>query len=320
MPPARRSLTLVGLLIAAGTVTAAVSLAGFAASLWWPLELLAHFRAQYCAALLLLAAVVLAARRRAAAAAFGLVALLNAVPVAILWSGPEHADQEAGNGRWRAVLFNVYVFNERRDEVLAWLRAADPDFAVLLETDAGWLETLAPLRATHPHVVAQPRDDPFGIALFSKHPLREPRIELIGEAVVPSIVTGVELEGATMALLATHPVPPWGRLLVDLRNEQLARVGEVAAGLRRPLLLLGDLNTSQASPLFRELLTGSGLCDSTRGFGYQPTWPAGLPPLAIALDHCLHSEDIEILDRTIGPDLGSDHWPLIVDFRLRTAR
>jgi endonuclease/exonuclease/phosphatase (EEP) superfamily protein YafD len=323
VPRLRRSLSLAGLLVAAGAVTAAISLAAFAAGLWWPLELLAHFRAQYCGALLALSAAALLLRRRAAAAAFALVALLNAAPVVALWSAPDAVEgsrNAGGNARHRAVLFNVYVFNEQRERVLEWLRQTDPDIAVLLETDARWLETLAPLRASHPHVIAQPRSDPFGIALFSKHPLRAPRVELIGEAAVPSIVTGIELVGTTLTLVATHPVPPWGGLLVALRDQQLARVGDAVAALARPLLLLGDLNTSQASPLFGRLLAASGLRDSTRGFGYQPTWPTGLPLLAIPLDHCLHSEDIAIEDRRVGPHLGSDHWPLIIDFRLPSAR
>jgi endonuclease/exonuclease/phosphatase (EEP) superfamily protein YafD len=251
---------------------------------------------------------------------FALAALLNAAPVLLLWSGPGRGAGDDGSVRHRAVLFNVYVLNEQRARVLAWLRDTDPDFVVLLETDARWLDSLEPLRATHPHVVAQPRNDPFGIALFSRHPLHEARIELIGEAAVPSIFAGIELGGATATLAATHPVPPWGGLLAALRDEQLERIGERLASLSRPLLLLGDLNTSQASPLFGRLLAASGLRDSTRGFGLQPTWPADMPLLAIALDHCLHSDDIEILDRTVGPDLGSDHRPLIVDFRLRTAR
>ena len=68
---------------------------------------------------------------------------------------------------------------------------------------------------------------------------------------------------------------------------------------------------------FRLLLRRTGLRDSARGRGVQPTWPAGSPLLAIPLDHCLHSPDIAILQRRIGGDVGSDHYPVIVDFTFR---
>ena len=61
---------------------------------------------------------------------------------------------------------------------------------------------------------------------------------------------------------------------------------------------------------------GTGLRDSSRGMGLQPTWPADIPLLWIPIDHCLYSDGIEIRGRRTGPDVGSDHFPLIVDFEL----
>jgi endonuclease/exonuclease/phosphatase (EEP) superfamily protein YafD len=54
--------------------------------------------------------------------------------------------------------------------------------------------------------------------------------------------------------------------------------------------------------------------DSRRGYGIQPTWPAGVPALLIPLDHLLHTPDIVITSRRVGADAGSDHYPVIVEF------
>jgi endonuclease/exonuclease/phosphatase family metal-dependent hydrolase len=51
--------------------------------------------------------------------------------------------------------------------------------------------------------------------------------------------------------------------------------------------------------------------------GLQWSWPVGLWPLALPIDHCLVSEKVEVVDRWMGPDVGSDHYPLVVDVRLR---
>jgi endonuclease/exonuclease/phosphatase (EEP) superfamily protein YafD len=82
------------------------------------------------------------------------------------------------------------------------------------------------------------------------------------------------------------------------------------------LVLLGDLNTTSWSPHFRDLINTAGLKDSRAGFGIQPTWPAGTPPLWIPLDHCLVSPEIKVHDRRVGPNVGSDHFPVIVEFSL----
>jgi len=36
----------------------------------------------------------------------------------------------------------------------------------------------------------------------------------------------------------------------------------------------------------------------------------------VAIDHCLVSPEIAIRDRHIGPDVGSDHFPVVLDFAL----
>jgi len=50
--------------------------------------------------------------------------------------------------------------------------------------------------------------------------------------------------------------------------------------------------------------------------GMQPTWPTFSPLLEIPLDHLLHTKDVTIVNREIGVDVGSDHYPLIVDLVL----
>ena len=45
----------------------------------------------------------------------------------------------------------------------------------------------------------------------------------------------------------------------------------------------------------------------------RATWPSGLILLRIPIDYCLVSEGIGVMDVQVGPDIGSDHFPLIVD-------
>jgi endonuclease/exonuclease/phosphatase (EEP) superfamily protein YafD len=47
-----------------------------------------------------------------------------------------------------------------------------------------------------------------------------------------------------------------------------------------------------------------------------PTWPADTSYARIAIDHLLVSDGIVVFDLHRGPDVGSDHLPLIVDIGL----
>ena len=87
----------------------------------------------------------------------------------------------------------------------------------------------------------------------------------------------------------------------------------LAANQKHPVLLMGDLNVSPFSYWFKRI-TEMELKNSMKGFGFQPTWPTGIPFLKIPLDHVLHTDEIVIHRRMVGPDVGPDHLPVIVDF------
>jgi endonuclease/exonuclease/phosphatase family metal-dependent hydrolase len=80
--------------------------------------------------------------------------------------------------------------------------------------------------------------------------------------------------------------------------------------------VLGDLNSTEASPHFQRLLTNGRLSDTRAGRGWFPTWRAYLPELRwpllglrLPLDHVLTGPALTSLARNTGPDLGSDHLP-----------
>ena len=100
------------------------------------------------------------------------------------------------------------------------------------------------------------------------------------------------------------------------RNDQLAALPAVVKEQKYPVLLIGDLNTTPWSSHFKRLVNKSGLKNSMKGFGHQPSWPSDQFFLRIPLDHILHAPEIAIHNRMILKDVGSDHFPVIVDFAL----
>lgn len=289
------------------------TVASFAGSLGWPVELLSHFRVQFAWGFGLLALVLGAARAWRPALIAVVLSIVHAVPVVQVHAGGGDVPPEGA--RVRAVFLNVNTANVEHAAVLAYLRGQRADFVVVAEVDERWMQALAPLAAEHATVLARPRADNFGIALFSQQPV-EGRFELLGGAgAPPTVIAHDAARGLTV--IGTHPVPPIDGAYADRRDRQLTALAAHVAALEEPVLLLGDLNVTPWSPYFADLLADAGLRDSRAGSGVHASWPAAFPaPLRIPIDHALVSPHVRVAHRAIGPALGSDHLPVVVEIVL----
>jgi len=305
-----------GLLTAAGVVACTATIFGFLGRFSWFLDLFSHFRVQYLIGLLAIGGLLLVLRRRKTAVLFLGFACVNLFLVLPLYFG--------GNGTvpedvptLRAMLLNVNTRLGDADLVKAAILDADPDILALEEISDQWMEDLEWLKDSHPYSLTKPREDSFGIALFSKLPFVESEVAYIGSADVPSLLATVGTEERDLRVVVTHPLPPGGPAYSRWRNQQLELLPNcVTPG--ETTLLLGDLNVTPWNYYFRRLLSRTGLTDSSKGRGVQPTWPSNNPLLLIPIDHCLHSADIIIVDKRIGSNVSSDHYPVLVDFAIVT--
>jgi endonuclease/exonuclease/phosphatase (EEP) superfamily protein YafD len=307
-----------GLFTAAGVIASIATVLGFLGRFSWFLDLLSHFRVQYLFGLLVLGVLLLAGRCRTTAAVFLILASVNLAVVLPLYFGKANKP-EGASPAMRAMLLNVNTRLGDANRVRSVVTEANPDILILEEISASWMSDLTWLTNSYPHSLAQPREDNFGIGLFSKLPLAEAEVVYIGGAEVPSIGATASTRETRLRVIATHPLPPAGRDYSRWRNEHLEQLPDY---VRSPhaILLLGDLNVTPWNYHFRRLLARTGLCDSAKGFGVQPTWPNVNPLLWIPIDHCLHSADITVIDRRVGENVSSDHYPVIVDFVIGTEQ
>jgi endonuclease/exonuclease/phosphatase (EEP) superfamily protein YafD len=161
-----------------------------------------------------------------------------------------------------------------------------------------------------------PRTDNFGLALISRHPIIDPQLfELDGRN--PAVQGRIRTALGEWTIVGLHPFPPAGRTYSGYRNRQLHSAARRIEPLSAPRVILGDLNSTSSSPMFRDFLEMTGLKDSRIGFGWQPTWPAGSLSFRIPIDHVLVESDLVVQDRQVGPDIGSDHLPVRVRLKRR---
>ena len=298
----------------------AITLAGSCGTWHWLLDLASHFRAYWLVAAAV--GLVLALRRpRSAACALCALALVGNVwamlPYWLAGPGVLAAAAAAQPGSQNEstlalILVNVHRQNPDRSLAVAYLRGRAPDVAVLIEPNAQWLADLSSLDEIYPFRVAEPRDDNFGIVVLSRWPLADTRIVTLGGTPFPNIVTTVRFRGRDIRLVATHPHPPFNSAYAAALTEQLAAVADAAAAAVPPCIVAGDFNATPWSLPYRSFRSRSGLRDTAQGRGVQPTWNARRVAPRIPIDHVFASPDLAVLHRAVGPDVGSDHFPVEV--------
>lgn len=297
-------------LVAAGAALA--TLIGHFGTYHWVLDLFSHFRFQYLV-ILVLCVFTFTIIKKYRLALFCLPFLIfNSWDIVPFYRSKQTLPKISNPVK--IVCINLLSTNAEHALVKDFIDHENPDILVFLEYTPLWKTNLQNSFNTYSERIEKPQADNFGIAVFSKLPFDSKRILDFGlNNTPPSIKTNVILDKDTICLIATHPVPPIGLQAFQSRNAQLLALGEAIQEISQPTVLIGDLNTSSYSYFFHRLITKSGLSDSRIGFGIQPTWPGFFPIMYTTLDHCLISSNISVLSRRTGPDIGSDHFPVIIE-------
>jgi endonuclease/exonuclease/phosphatase (EEP) superfamily protein YafD len=305
------------LLIAALASLGLLTLAGFLGRRTWLLDLTSHFRVQYLCLLVLLANGFLVFSQFWGAGVALILAVVNAT--VILPRFISRARAASKGPECRLLLCNVLKRNRSYQRLRDLVIQEQPDLVVLIEPDLAWLDGIADLRLDYPYWAVAPRQDAYGVAILSRQPFQSQEVIHLDSAEGPTVVARVDLKNhhdQILTVIATHPPPPKGAVHSANRNDQLQALAQFVRQQDGALILCGDFNLSPWSPHFSDLLKRSGLDDSGRGFGIQPTWPVDNFLMRTPIDHCLISPHIAVRRRRLGPRIGSDHLPVILDFSL----
>jgi len=82
-----------------------------------------------------------------------------------------------------------------------------------------------------------------------------------------------------------------------------------------PVIIAGDFNMTVESAIYRECWSSYRNAFTMTGFGYGWTERAEISgvPLAVRIDHILTDTGLIPKMCQVGPDIGSDHLPVIAD-------
>jgi len=208
---------------------------------------------------------------------------------------------------------NVLMTNRHYDKLINLTRSRNPDILLTLESDKKWEEALSVLEEEYLYCVKVPKDNLYGMHLYSKLPLENIEVKYLVADDIPSIHGTLNLPNGKVATIhCLHPRPPSPSESDTSTNrdaELLLVAREINKGVEM-VLVFGDFNDvawSRTTKLFQKV---SGLLDPRRGRGFFNTYNANYKLLRWPLDHVFHTDDFTLMEISRGKSIGSDHFPM----------
>ncbi len=291
------------LAIAAGLV----GILGFVGGSFWFFDLFNHFQVQYAWFLLLCGLISLARKSYRAAALAGVLMVL---PVARIVPGFIPPSMATGSGASiRIASFNVLASNRNHAAAVGWTRQTAPDAIFFTEVSDDWAEALKELEQDYPHWINEGPD----FAFFSKYPIASSSAELVSKNGFPLLKVRLAAPGGAVTFIAGHPLPPITPEWAAAMDEFMAAMAREVAAESGPVIVAGDLNSTRWSRKSQPLVD-AGLIEAARGKSPGPTWMRRNPIFGIPIDRILfRGEGMACRSFEIGPDLGSDHRPVVAE-------
>ena len=285
------------------------SVAGFSTARWW-FSVLDFFHLQYAAASLIVIACALYFGFWALALGGIMILAINVYRMRILMprslKPQSHVNKDV-------MSVNAHDKNKRPEKLDRAIKEADPAVLLIMELTEDIRKYLRPSLSRYPHRLQTPVRDGFSICLLSKNKLEDAEIEYLGPDDTPLLKAKTSINGTTYRVYSAHPKPAMSKEWAEVRHAYFSRLeGYIKTG-DMPTLVLGDFNSVPWEQHFQKFLARAGLKSTLQRHGYKVTWPTYFLPLGIPMDHILVSRDVNYGNVSIGPQVGSDHYPVSIN-------
>ncbi|MFW5658309.1 MAG: endonuclease/exonuclease/phosphatase family protein [Bacteroidota bacterium] len=213
------------------------------------------------------------------------------------------------------LISNVKMENRSSQRLLEYVKSLKPDIFLTLESDKWWQSQFESIESDFPYTVKIPRENKYGMHLYSRLKLIDPKQNYFVAEDIPSIEAEIILKDGNRArIFCLHPRPPSpteSPTSVN-RDAELLLVADKLNVERETILVFGDLNDVAWSRTTTLFLKVSRLLDPRRGRGFFNTFHAGIFLLRWPLDHIFHTDDFKLIVMKRLGNVGSDHFPVYI--------
>lgn len=296
-----------------GILTAAfLTLTAILAPVYPPAELLNHFRPFIilgCIALLLFS-VILSRRGTTYLASAVIISNLLLMLPAINYISP--SIKQLRGERIKLLTFNAHITNTDLDKARSYILNEKPDIVVFQEFGFRQEHLLEQLKSEYPYQVSCARNISCFLVLISKRPFTDSYTRN-STAISPPIVAAdfKDKNGRKFKVIGTHISWPFKPYQQEMDMNWLA---EYSKKDNTPIVILGDFNHTPWSWRLTKFASKSGL---RRHATLLRSWPANMFFPIFLIDHVFSSKEISNIGISTGPDLNSDHLPVLATITLK---
>lgn len=231
--------------------------------------------------------------------------------------------------------FNIWGYSESVETAQAILSAGIPDVVVLQELSPDMARILIEeLGEVYPYRLLEPAEGAEGRGILSRYPLKD--LSTSASSWLDSFAQVAEAEtgNGTFTLYNVHLAPTMVFYYLEInesiaagvcssieaREQQMSQLVADVARRRGPVVVAGDLNTTDQSDAYSILTRYLKDAHRKAGRGFGHTFPAyagsfrGIPiiPRTARVDMILYSPEFLALNSRVGRDHGeSDHLPVL---------
>ncbi|MBP7860063.1 endonuclease/exonuclease/phosphatase family protein [bacterium] len=217
--------------------------------------------------------------------------------------------------------FNTeFQHNDNINSFIAYCKEKDPDIVVLTDSGKKWTDAVEKLEyPSCMHILKG-----VGISVLSKYRTLGSQVYSQGISKHPQVHFQIIKDNQIINIVVLHLSAMQTPAGYNDRQSELQTLQNQLKKTNYPTIVLGDTNSSNWSSTIKLFLNNTNLKDTQDGFITIPTWPARKGkiikdiaiPAFVAIDNIFVSKDFEVLERKVGPALGSDHMPVFAKLEL----
>ena len=283
----------------------------FAGNIWLPLDILSHLRGYFIALVIAFVLIHCWPDWSLLLLAICLGSSVMAYSLAGYLTGPI-GDPGANADMARIKILSLNTWKNQLDLARAEqvVRAADADVVILAELSNKRLALLERLSDLYPHQTRCTKG--CWMALLSKGPWNtsgsQPRIKRQAR-MIWATYGSAKRQLNVIGIHMTNPLDSTADQALDIES-----LGAKIQSIDGPTIVAGDMNATPWSKLYKRIPEATGLRDLSHR---MPSWPSAFwLPVQLPIDHFFVSDDIAVERVELGNRVGSDHLPLIGEFRL----
>lgn len=255
-------------------------------------------------------------RRRRGSATLSAFLAIGYLLFAVLIFRPLYggADRVAmGADSFRLVSFNINKDNPEQREVARWIAAQSADYVILLEARDRPGSVSRLLRTRYPYQYDCRGNGSCSTLILSRVPASSSTYHAHGDTEnrksISALTARFKQSGGDLAITATHMPRPWPMGLQASRLRELAAVAAEPSGSQ---IVVGDFNNVPWTFMMNRLAIDMDIRLMSRAV---PSWPTGGLAAMVPIDNIYGRGCLNVVKLSRGPDIWSDHYPLVMTAR-----